>query len=129
MFNNLCFAAVSSKVELLHKIASLFVKDKNIVIFSNDKNYAFKNKTKLFKVTDDCKNANFLILKNRNRRSERCINSKTYIFVSDYNEFMKIQQAVGAIFWQKGRLNLIFRENRLKDFSIVLPSQYDKYIE
>jgi len=40
----------------------------------------------------------------------------------------KLKNAIGGLYWKKGRPQLIFLEDRLKKFDIQLPSEYNRFI-
>jgi hypothetical protein len=58
---------------------------------------------------------------------QQCSNKP--IFTNNYRLFKNFPQIIGAFFWQKGRPNIIFDAERLKEQNIVLDPSYDKYIE
>ncbi len=120
-------ASDNIKEKLVSSIVKIFSPKKNISVFINDENY--KTKAKNYNLSVTCKNADFYIIKNMDEISKNCFNETSYILVTNYQDYKKYKNVLGAIFWQKGRLNLIFKKRRLKELSISLPNQYDKYIE
>lgn len=50
------------------------------------------------------------------------------VFVTEYHLLEKSEKIVGAIYWKKGRSQLLFLKNRLKKNNIVLPKKYNKFI-
>ncbi len=78
-------------------------------------------------VVKTCKKAKVLILSSDQNIPKQC--SAKPILVLEYNLLLKYDNAVSAFFWKKGRPNIVFISDRIKHFSISLPSSYDKYIE
>lgn len=120
------------KAKLIEKISNLLLPNKNISMYIKDSNYIeIKDelKHKHINIVSDCKNANFIIIKNFKQLSNKCDKEHKIIFTTSYKAYKNTKYVTGAIFWQKGRLNLIFRSNKLKDLSIKLPKFYNKYIE
>ena len=53
---------------------------------------------------------------------------KPIIFVTNYH-FLKISDdIVGAFYWRKGRSQLLFIKNRLKQHDITLPKEYQNFM-
>lgn len=82
---------------------------------------------KQLNVVKTCKHAKVLILASEKTIPKHCISKP--ILVLDYDLLDKYTNAVSAFYWQKGRPNIVFLKNRLQNFSISLPSAYDKYVE
>jgi hypothetical protein len=49
------------------------------------------------------------------------------IFATDYH-VLKNDAVVGALYWKKGRSQLLFVKPRLKQFNITLPKVYEHFI-
>lgn len=50
------------------------------------------------------------------------------IFTTDYHLLKKYRDIVGALYWKKGRSQLLFLAPRLKSRHIILPNIYAPYI-
>jgi len=50
------------------------------------------------------------------------------VFVTEYQLLKKSEKIVGAIYWRKGRSQLLFLKNRLEKNNITLPQKYHKFI-
>ena len=50
------------------------------------------------------------------------------VFVTEYPLLEKSEKIVGAIYWRKGRSQLLFLKNRLEKNNITLPQKYHKFI-
>ena len=49
-------------------------------------------------------------------------------FVTDYHFLKKSKAILGAFYWRKGRSQLLFIQNRLEIYHIVLPEEYREFI-
>ncbi len=50
-----------------------------------------------------------------------------YLFGTDYHLLEAYPNVIGALYWRKGRSQLLFVRNRLKKLGITLPDKYRKY--
>ena len=75
---------------------------------------------------EHCKDADIVILSTLKRLPSAC-NSKL-LFGTKYLH-TKDSRVLGAFFWQKGRPNIIFYQNRLKQHHVTLDSDFTKFIE
>jgi len=58
------------------------------------------------------------------------IQSNKPIFVRKYYLLKKYKKrAIGGFYWQKGRPNIIFEGKNLKKFNIILPDNFQRFIE
>lgn len=128
-FSFILLDASSIKVNLIDNIINLLFPNQKISLFSQDKEYIAGNESKYFVVVDDCSDAKIIIVKSMKSISKKCLKKIRYIIVTSYGSYKEDAHPIGAIFWQKGRLNLIFRKKRLEELSLSLPKRYNKYIE
>ena len=78
------------------------------------------------KIVTECKDADIVILSTIKEIPKEC--SKKILFGSRYAH-LKNPNVIGSFFWQKGRPNILFYQQRLKNYNIKLDSSFDKYIE
>jgi len=102
--------------ELIHKniikVVAVGDKEKQIIMHST----SMKN-------VNDCNEADMVL-------SGTTFPCKDKIaFLTRYKTFKKNTGAIGALFWQKGRPNIIFRKKVLQRYHIELPPEFTKYIE
>jgi hypothetical protein len=71
-----------------------------------------------------CENADFMII----GKDTEEINYNKPAIVFDEDLIKKVKNAVGALYWKKGRPQLIFIKNRLDKYKIQLPSEYKGYL-
>jgi len=118
----------TAKAEILEKIFANISMKKELIIWSDDKELieAFNKKGSLT-TTANCKDATLLILENKKNMEHMC-DSKA-IFVLDYALLKEIPQSFGAIFWKKGRPNIVILAPRAKAQSITISDKLDDYIE
>ena len=49
------------------------------------------------------------------------------LFGTDYRLLAAYPEVIGALYWRKGRTQLLFVSSRLKNYGIELPKKYQKY--
>lgn len=74
-----------------------------------------------------CEEADIVILHSIDNLSSSCVDK--LVFTDYYKTYLDNEGIVGAFFWQKGRPNIVFREEVLKDKNITLSPSFRKYIE
>jgi len=125
-------AAYSGELEvaatIIERIASALIKRQTIKVYARS---SFERKiithSDKMKLTQQCEKADFLLLKSDQEIPKPCQNSM--IFFTQYKAFKRHSNGVGAFFWQKGRVNILFLQERLTKFNIKLPHEWDRYIE
>ncbi len=120
------------KTKIIENIAHIFIKKRVIKVYDTDPYFydIFKTNKNLVRVysyekadlilTGD--SSFFKTLKNK--KNIPCIISTKY---KDYKNHTDID--VGAFFWQKGRPNIILNTKILQKEDIVIPKEYDKFLE
>lgn len=116
------------KAEIIEKIFANISMKKGLVIWSDDKELVEEfDKKGSFTTTADCKNATLLILENKKNLDKTC--HEKAVFVLDYALLKEVPQSFGAIFWKKGRPNIVIIAPRAKAQSIIVSDKLDDYIE
>lgn len=126
LLSSLVFGDYKSR-KVVDELIGSIVLNNQISVYAQDKNLF--NETQNFKQTFDCQDANVIIVENLRSVSKKCINKDKIIILTNYRSYQMNEEAIGAIFMQKGRLNLVFRQKRLKELSLYLPNKYKQYIE
>jgi len=94
----------------------------NVCVINYDVNKIL-NYSKYLRITN-CENSDFMII---GKDSEE-INYNKPAIVFDEDLIKKFKNAVGALYWKKGRPQLIFIKSRLDKYKIQLPSEYKGYL-
>ena len=101
---------------------------KDFIIWSDNKELLFElKKSKNFTTSINCENATMIILEDKKNLEKNCINKP--IFVLEYNLLSEVSQSFGAIFWKKGRPNIIILSPRAKKLSIDISQKLNEYVE
>lgn len=95
----------------------------NIYITDKEEKFDFLNK---INIVLNVANANLVLLGSGSYTKE--LEDKV-LFVSNYKELLKYDNAIGALYWKKGRPQIIFLKTRLDKFSIEIDSYLTRYIE
>jgi hypothetical protein len=118
------------KASIIEQIAKvLHPNEEKLIICILDDTYDFlKSSIHHMKIVDECTHADLVIAKQIEDVSPYCQQDK-FIILTKYQEYKQSDIPIGALFWQKGRPNLIFSKKRLLEFSMKLPASFSRYIE
>lgn len=113
--------------KIMEKISSALIQKNEIAVFTKDLKYIeiVKSSNKLKDVLS-CDEADIDLIE---IKTTSLCTKKVLLFATNYLAFVKSPDAIGAFFYQKGRPNIIFREENLKKHNIVLSKEFEKYIE
>ncbi|NVJ53262.1 MAG: hypothetical protein HWD90_06180 [Campylobacteraceae bacterium] len=80
------------------------------------------------KLVRTCEKANFVFVKYG--KSFQCKKNKNiFVLTNNYRQLLTNHSFIGAFFWSKSRPNIVLVKNRLSKNAIVLPKEYERYIE
>jgi hypothetical protein len=116
------------KAKIVYAVAHMLTQKDDIKIFTNDKEFdcIFSQKMHI-KKAEDCTDADVIITNNIDNLSKKCLNC--IIIVTNYRDFMRCKKAAGAIFWQKGRPNILLRRKRLTKMHIKITKEMENFLE
>jgi len=115
------------KVKILETIMQEVTLKTQKLIWSDNQDLLYKLKDgKKLNIVNNCESANLIIIENSNILKE-CKNKK--IFVLKYDLLAEIKTSFGALFWKKGRPNIIILEPRINQQSIKIKDKLNPYLE
>lgn len=121
------------EIELEAKIVSniaISSLNNNIKLFMPNATSSEKNiYSKFFKLSDNCEDANFVYVKKSVDIQSLCKNENKLFFTNNYDRLLSDNRYFGAFFWHKSRPNITFIKNRLASQNIILPVDYENFIE
>ena len=98
------------------------------MIWSDDRDILFQlEKNRRFKVTSHCQNATLIILQEKEELLSACAHA--HIFALDYKLLSEVPQSFGALFWKKGRPNIVILEPRIISQQIKISKNLEPYLE
>ncbi len=116
------------KVRILETIVKGITLQEKIVVWSdNNSLLSVLKKQNNIETSYKCINSTLIILEKNKNLKEECLSKK--IFVLNYNLLSTIKKSFGALFWKKGRPNIVFIEPRLKSQSISISKDLESYLE
>ncbi len=119
---------ISHQVKILEKVVSEISIDKRMVIWSDNREIIFElERNNKFLTTENCQDATLIILKDKKNLLKIC--SDIPIFVLNYKLLSEIPQSFGALFWKKGRPNIVIVEPRIKAQNIKASNNLRPYLE
>ena len=112
--------------KLFEKIlVGLFPNNENITLFITDDSAQFDFSKKIH-VVDNVKLSNIVLVNSNNARLEKY---NKVLFVTSYKDLKKYDNAIGALYWKKGRPQVVFLKKRLDNYDIKVADYLNKYIE
>ena len=119
---------IHNKVVILEKVIGELSIKQEIKIWSDNKEVlAELKKHNKYKTVQNCKDASIIILEDKNKLPKICSNK--HIFALKYQLLSEIPQSFGALFWKKGRPNIVILEPRIKAQHIIANSSLNPYLE
>lgn len=117
-----------NRAKLIFEIIKIVFPHENPKIYIQSE--SFKNAAKFtdFNPAKDCQEAKVILVDDM-KQIKHCLKNKPALIATNYKTYTKNPNTIAAIFWQKGRPNLIFRKNQLEKLNLVLPKEYLRYIE
>lgn len=116
------------QAQVLEKIFQNIAIKQEIVLWSDNKTVLEEiKKSGRFATTEDCLKATLLILQEKKNLPDGIC--KKAVFVLDYALLKEIPQSFGAMFWKKGRPNIVLIESRAQTYSIQIGKGLEMYVE
>jgi hypothetical protein len=136
LFGQLFAQEQESTLKIYHQIFSDLLHKKQIKVYTDDRelrNIFRKSKDILLVVKPEVSD---IVIVGSRQMYERIIHrikakggsSQTLVFATDYRLLKQYPDIVGALYWKKGRSQLLFLKPRLDRYHIVLPTGYEPYI-
>jgi len=114
--------------KILEKIFTNISTSKELKIWSDDKKILNElKKDKILHTVDKMCDASLVIIKNKKNLSKEC--KPNFIFVLKYNLLNEIPKSFGAMFWKKGRPNIVIIEPRIDSQHITVSKDLEPYLE
>ena len=108
-----------------------------INVYTNDKEYKKVFVTsKRIVLFDDPAKSDIILITNRSaltrimKEKQRAVekDKRPILFVTDYRLLKNSFDIVGAFYWRKGRSQLLFIKDRLNEYNITLPKEYEDFM-
>ncbi|WP_457640943.1 hypothetical protein [Persephonella sp.] len=115
-----------TEVKIIERICMTLLDKQYVNVFvSNDISYILKYSNR-FISTNSCKQAD-IIISNKALNIKEC--SDKPIFVIKYYLLKKYPNAIGALYWHKGRPNIVLIKERLEMFNLFPSPELIQFIE
>ena len=126
-----------STLKIYNQIFSSLVSKPVISVYTADKEYkdVFSQSDKI-RLVDEASVADIVLITNRptlfkiikERQWMQQTDDKPILFVTDYRLLKYSLDIVGAFYWRKGRSQLLFIKDRLNQYHISLPQEYQAFM-
>ena len=131
IFSSLMLIASSGskhQVKIIEKIFSEISIHEDIKIWSDSKIInKILTKNNILNTVQNIEDANIVILNYATRAQN--LSSNQYIFVLNYKLLTQLPQSFGALFWKKGRPNIVLIEPRIILQNITISKDLEPYLE
>lgn len=118
----------SIKIQILEKIITEISIEREVYIWSDNQDIlTHLNEHNKLNTSESCKDATIIILENKNTLPAGC--ASKHIFVLNYQLLSDIPQSFGALFWKKGRPNIVILKSRINAQSIKISNDLKPYLE
>jgi len=121
-----------STLKIYHHLFSVLTHKEKALVYVKDKAYinVFKGSKKILLVSSPMKAEVILITDESmlNEFKDMDLPKKSIFLTTNYRYLKRCNKIIGALYWRKGRSQLLFIKKRLEHSNIVLPSAYQKFI-
>ena len=128
VIHTVMFANMNYELKLYEKVlVSIFKKQKLNVYVSNNIRVLLKNSDK-FNIVNICdKSVDLLIGDKFIGLAYECKNKP--LFSTSHKSFKNDKNSFGAFYWRKGRPQIIFNQDVLDNYKLVLPDSLKRYVK
>ena len=113
--------AQNFEVKLFSELFTTLFNKKPVYIYTENKKYKTLHSLNLF-VTNNCKKADIVL-----GVSEKCKDKPHFLL--DYYNYKNDKNAIGALYWRKGRPQLRLREDNIKKYNLIIAPSFSEYLE
>ena len=116
------------KAKILEKVLSQVTINKDKRLWSDNKHLlGMLKKNNILATSYNCESSTLIILEDADNLPDTCYNKP--IFVLKYNLLSDLFQSFGALFWKKGRPNIVIIKPRTESQSIKISKDLEEYLE
>ena len=115
------------EVKLLEKVLPSLFHKKVIYVYADKNMHSRLEESKYLLLTDSCEKADILLGRSFDNIDEIC--RKKPFFTTYYKEFKNNLETVGAFYWRKGRPQIKFHKDAVKEKNIFLNRSLTKYAQ
>lgn len=116
---------LSIEKSIYESIFTSLSKSENISVYSDSSIESLALETDKFSIVDNCKDATIVVM----TKSELALECQDKIVFATRYRHLKQAYVVGAFFWQKGRPNIVFLQERIDEKGIVLSPSLEQFVE
>lgn len=126
-----------STLKMYHSIFHALSSKSTINVYTDDKDYRdVFGYSKKISLSENLENTDIILITHESTLNDILYTiskdtnyiKKPIIFVTNY-QFLKVSdKIVGAFYWRKGRSQLLFIKNRLEQYDITLPEEYQRFM-
>jgi len=136
LYGHLYALEKQSTLKIYHQIFSSMLQKEKIKVYTKDKELLeiFRQSKKIIPVMNP-EESDIIVVCNKYAYEQiyddvvaRKNRKDLIIFATDYHLLKEYPYIVGALYWKKGRSQLLFLKPRLEQYHITLPDEYKPFI-
>lgn len=112
---------------IFDKIFHAMISQENITVYTVSDTYSeVVIHAPTLHLSGSCKDADIILVDDIREVPAKC--NEKLLFTTSYAVFKKMDNAVGAFYWDRGHITIKFSKSRLFKHNITLPENFNKYI-
>jgi hypothetical protein len=115
------------KSELLYQLSTQLLNKQKISVYISANIFNDVKSYKGMQRVYFCSKADIIVADNTTNISRDCFNK--IIISTNYRTYKDNNNITGAIFWQKGRLNILFKKDKIKKFLKHINKELQKFLD
>ena len=119
------FAKDNYELKLYEKVLPIVFQSKPLLVYADNESKKIIQTSRIFKVTQNCNEAIFLMGKGFDNLNNNC--KEKPMFATSYRSFKSYKNSFGAFYWRKGRPQIKFNSDVIKEYKLYLPNSLKKY--
>ena len=117
----------SYEVKLLEKVLPLLFQKETLNVYADKKVTRLLKQSQYLYLVKKCEDADIIVGRYFKNLDGQCV--KKPFFTTYYREFKNNPDTIGAFYWRKGRPQIRFHKNTIKEKNLYLDISLEKYAQ
>jgi len=128
LLGTLLHANNNYELKLYEKILPVIFKEKTLNVYADAKSKELLKHSDKFKILQNCDEDTIVLITDKSSFIPDLCKDKP-IFATSYSLYKNNTNSFGAFYWRKGRPQIIFKNEAIKQFNLKIPKNLQKYIK
>lgn len=120
---------IELEAKIIANIAKNLSKEKSKIFIPKIKEQNHIIYSKFLNIVNTCEEAEIVYVKDSIDKLSSCKKQNKIYFTNNYRLLLSQPKFIGAFFWSKSRPNIVFIKSRLKENNIIVPKNYEQFVE